>query len=237
MAIQWLINDPLARVPGESLLANQALRDYADQTPGQRAQRELWNGYRQRSASGELAKKPPTTSYTTIEGWSIKHEWVARVARYDELERERIARLRAEAEAAEIAKWVQRRQEAREKEYNLGQGLLDRAVSMLRTPLFRTETEDGRNVIMPARWTLGDVPRIADTGSKLTRLAAEMPTAREHVDFEGMTDADLIGALAARIGGIIPIDAGGPEAEPEPGWDQGSSTGDSEGEGSLPEVA
>jgi hypothetical protein len=235
MAIQWLFDDPLARVPGESKLASQALQDYARQTPGKRSLRELRAGYIQRASSSDAAQTPPTTKQNTLDAWSLRNEWQARVNRFDDLEVARVQALRDAAEAAEIEKWAKRRQEHREREWTLATGLAERATSMLRTPLFRTETEDGRNVIMPARWDWGDVPRVADTASKLARLAAEMPTAREHLAFEGVSDEQLAATLAVRLGSLIAADDGGAEAEPEPGADQESGPGDSAGTETLPE--
>src|SRR5574343_1278729 len=151
MAIQWDSDNPLARAPGESKLANQALQDYAAQAPGKRSLRDLRAGYVQRASNDDPAQTPPTTKANTIESWSQRNEWVARVNRHDDLETARVQALRDEAERAEIAKWAKRRQEHREREWTISTTLAERAAAMLRTPLFRTETEDGRNVIMPAR--------------------------------------------------------------------------------------
>ena len=237
MAIQWLLDDPLARVPGESQRANRALREYAQQPAGQRSARRLAAEFRTRAVSSGSAQLPPSQSYTTIERWSFQNEWQARVARYDTLEAERFRQARAAADAVEIAKWAQRRQEIREREWTQAQSLSERATAMMRTPLFRTETEDGRNVIMPARWDWADVPRIADTASKLARLAAEMPTSRDRHEFEDMTDADVADTLASEIADLIELEPGGETAEPGPGADQGPGAGDRGGEDPLPPVA
>ena len=237
MAIQWLLDDPLARVPGESQRANSALREYAQQPAGQRSQRRLLQEFIRRASGGDPAQRPPTTSKLTLISWSLRDEWQARVARYDTLEAERFRQARAAADAVEIAKWAARRQEIREREWAQAQSLSERATAMMRTPLFRTETEDGRNVIMPARWDWADVPRIADTASKLARLAAEMPTSRDRHEFEDMTDADVADTLASEIADLIESEPGGETAEPGPDADQGPGAGDRGGDGPLPPVA
>lgn len=108
-----VIPDPLARWPGESRAAHQALLDYAAMG-GRRSLRTLLAEYVRRSSDERLTEKPPTAKWGTLSTWSMRHDWSERVAAYDEClaVAERAAReaLLAEKRAA----WVARHMEADE---------------------------------------------------------------------------------------------------------------------------
>lgn len=98
--VYWDANEPLKRVEnGESAAASQALYDYAHM------------GYN-RSLKG-LAEKyqdeedPPTKSYETIAYWSSTFEWQDRVAKWEEIERQREEKI-----------WRARKDKIREKEWD-----------------------------------------------------------------------------------------------------------------------
>jgi hypothetical protein len=84
--LDWIIDEPLTRVKGESKRANAALRDYALMGAG-RALRKLLQNYIERAANVEQAQ-PPTTRWSTICGWSASLAWQERVVRFDELQQE-----------------------------------------------------------------------------------------------------------------------------------------------------
>ena len=91
--------------------------------------------------------------------------WRARAAAYD-LEQDRLTQ----------EEWEARQAEWRQREWTMGSALYDKAEQMLKFPVTRITSEDGRVVMNPADWKPSDVARYADTGSKLARLAADMET-------------------------------------------------------------
>jgi hypothetical protein len=71
----------------------------------------------------------------------------------------------------------------RQAEHAIGAGMFQMALQMVGSPLWEVEVTDaeGREVTWkPARWTLADLPRIADAASKLTRLSLDMAPGGRH---------------------------------------------------------
>jgi hypothetical protein len=100
--------------------------------------------------------------------------------------------------ALERNKWVERRLALKEKEWDIGEKLLEKAEQMLMFPMAITASEDGQTVIMPTKWTMRDIPAVAQAASKIARLAADMATENLSVDWReearkaGVTDPDAI---------------------------------------------
>jgi hypothetical protein len=73
----------------------------------------------------------------------------------------------------------------RAAEHDIGRQMFMMALQMVGSPLWEVEVTDaeGREVTWkPARWTMADLPRIADAASKLTRLSLGMaPGGRQEV--------------------------------------------------------
>jgi transposase-like protein len=126
----------------------------------------------------------------TIENWSSTYEWVKRACAYDahmeavaQAERERLAR-------ENEAKWERRREAIREAEFEVAMKLVEKFRGMAEAPLYelREEAEDADGctvtVKMPAGWRLRDMPRVAESASKLARLSAEMATERQEIDID-----------------------------------------------------
>lgn len=172
---RWDWDDPLARMPGETVRANLALRDYARMGPG-RSLLRLVERYQSRS----LVERPPYRSYSSLHRWSRRCGWAERAARFDELQ-----------DAALEVTWQQRRQEEREREWQVASSLLATAERLLD----EAETLDWRGV---------DAARLADVGAKLARLAAGMTTDQTAVTVSGPIrwievveddeDASMVGA-------------------------------------------
>lgn len=76
---------PLNRIPGESRAANAALRDYYLMGAG-RSLRDLLKEYNRQTADESQTKKPPTLSWGTLSGWSVKHHWQSRIAAQKEID-------------------------------------------------------------------------------------------------------------------------------------------------------
>ena len=72
-------DDPLARIPGESRRANQALRDYAAMGVG-RSLDALLTQYIDLAMTGH---RPLTKVRFTLHEWSRRNHWVARAAAHD----------------------------------------------------------------------------------------------------------------------------------------------------------
>ena len=102
-----------------------------------------------------------------------------------------------ERRRADEQKWRERRDEVKEKDWDLGAKLRERAAQMLMFPVARTVVtsyDDGRpqQVIEPADWRPADIARYVEVAVKLQRLAAEMETERKKV---GVALDDVIAGL------------------------------------------
>jgi hypothetical protein len=171
----WEPDSPLMRVTTESSMANRALRDYAALGPT-RSLAKLINRYRSESEVS-TGIKPPTRRLATMAGWSSRFDWVARVARYDEL-------LAIEDQAL----WEERRRQVREFDWDLGGQLRQRVISFLdRLPEFieskmsdpiRDEDtgEVYRVLTVGLNTNLSQLAQASRISSELMRLASEQPT-------------------------------------------------------------
>ncbi len=111
----------------------------------------------------------PTSWRNAVE----RFRWRERAEAWDERQR-----------AEERERWKRRRDELRDREWETAQRLIDKAEQMLKIPLVErtVESPDGPTVLKPARWGMADAAKLAETASKLGRLAAEMETDRTTVD-------------------------------------------------------
>ena len=119
-----------------------------------------------RAEKGRKRTGKPATSWRR--NWK-KWRWEERAAAWDE-------HLRQEDEA----KWLQRREERRERRWELGDKLEKKGEQMLMFPLARTEREthegpDGKtiiyNVVNPVDWRLRDAPTLLKTANELFQQA------------------------------------------------------------------
>jgi len=170
--------DALAPTPGETAKAYAAFLDYVQMGPG-RSLKKLCERYRGQTAGEVGVKNPPTQRLATLETWSTRFQWQARLAAY-ETERQQRA----------LAVWEQRQAEVRAADWEAGDALRKLAADILaETPQFLKTTrrmvkgEQGqpvREVI-----TIGlDARLILEAlglASKLQRQAAEVaPVAQRH---------------------------------------------------------
>jgi len=134
------------------------------------------------------------TSRQFIECWSVRWGWVARAALWDAVEQKRVLKL-----------WQDRRDEVRQNDWDMSNKLRLKVHDMLAFPIARkTVDADGMTTIIePARWTQGDTARIADTASKLARLAAMMETERK------VTESDIDAELERILTSVPPHTTGG----------------------------
>lgn len=135
-------------------------------------------------------EKPPTTKKPTINTWSLRYAWVARAARFDELE-----------DAIRLETWRVRRLQLQEDDYKLGGDMRSLAGKILEAgPNFihRSEkiTADGTKIVT-VKLSIQDLRSMADLGSKLQRMAAGEPT--ERVGVEIGESSNQYEKLVARI--------------------------------------
>ncbi len=169
-----------------------------DDLPFERAPRETVKAWtacleycrmgRERSAEN-VAKARGRNSSLFIR-WCTRWNWVARAALWDAQEQKRVLKL-----------WQDRRDEVRQADWDMAGKLRLKVQDMLAFPIARkTVDADGMTTIIePARWTQGDTARIADTASKLARLAAMMETERKAV-----SESDIDAKLEELLAGIPP---------------------------------
>jgi hypothetical protein len=122
--------------------------------------------------------------------------WEARCLAYDRHIVDVEFRARDSATEVDAVEWSSRRSRIRERAYQLGTQIMEKAEEMLAFPLEQTtETvheevdADGvhivhQRVVMPTKWALRDVAAFAKTADDMVRLAAEMPTSHQKVTIE-----------------------------------------------------
>lgn len=111
-------------------------------------------------------------STTLMAKWSSRHDWAERAAAWDEhmVDVERRAAAVLAAERAKV--WAKRDEERREARFLLGQQFLEKVEAGLKFPLATKIVEpDGaggtRTIIKPAKWSMGQLARMAETGFEL----------------------------------------------------------------------
>jgi hypothetical protein len=108
------------------------------------------------------------------------------------------------------AEFIEREAQLRAAEWDMSRQMVRMAMEMAKTPLHETEvSDDGKTIIVkPARWTMDTLPRLADAGSKLGRLAMGMTASRQELDVsmrdglpEGVTpeQAEQVKVMVARM--------------------------------------
>lgn len=126
--------------------------------PGKRSLLSIYNT--------ELAEKGVRRRNSVPSGWdrnAQKWNWRKRAACWDAHQR----RLDEE-------KWVSRRNELREREWQMAQSALDKAEEMLKFPLARKTSTDGKTIVEPGKWSFRDAIMILVESSELARKALEM---------------------------------------------------------------
>lgn len=178
--------DPLRRQMKESVKANAAFRDYAMMGTG-RSLRGLYGRYIKRAANDAQADLPPTTKLKTIETWSIRFSWVARVAQFDEIEKER-----------RIETWRLRRLQVDEDDWARGEELRNLVSLSLETaPKLVKRTErvgklpDGtQGKIITLGLNARDVATLTKLAMDMQRLATGAET--ERIQHTGAGGGDII---------------------------------------------
>lgn len=183
-------DQPLAHTPPETIHAHQALLDYYAMGLS-RSLEKLESRYRDLAKQGLM---PPSVKLQRMKEWSARYRWQERIGRAQFIANE------GERQAQE-QQWAERRAVIRDQGWAMAQKLLARAEAMLEHPLTETVTDkptttpEGqviqRVVVKPAKWTMADVVRVADTAIEMARLAAGMDTEQKKLVIEGLNPDDL----------------------------------------------
>lgn len=117
------------------------------------------------------------------------------------------------------AEFTEKVDKLREAEHDIGKRMLNMALQMAGSPLWEevVTSEDGKEVTWkPARWTMSDLPRVAEAASKLTRLALGMAAGRQEVAVdwtqqlpEGITPAQAEAAMESWARMMVAAEAAG----------------------------
>lgn len=181
------------RLPDESNRAYLALLDYCRLGSG-RSMLKLAAMYKDRLAASRAEARdpetprrvpvPPTTCHRTLKKWSYRYGWQDAAREWD----------RQTAELEQVL-WTERRLAEREREWALGSLMLERAQQAL---LLGVYYEDGEiaGIKLP-EIKASDIPKLADIGSKLARLAAGDTTDSVEVRTDGLTDSERAARIAA----------------------------------------
>lgn len=153
------------RLPDESTPAYEAALTYFEMG----AERSL------ESVAGKLKK-----SFTLMGRWSRTHGWKQRAAEWDKDQRARHRSAEDQALKQEAQKWAKRQLNLRDERYRIAQELKKKAEDMLKFPVAEKAVKgaDGTTVIKPAKWSMADAVKMADTALKLEALAVGVATDR-----------------------------------------------------------
>jgi hypothetical protein len=130
-------------------------------------------------------------SVSQIRRWSSQWNWVERAKAYDAHMHliEQAAKEKALAEKTAI--WEKRKEEIREQGWKAYEDLRAKAESMLRFPVHRTETQDGKTIVHPAKWTFQTAATVMKTAMDLGRMAAELASVYVEIDWDSLTREQL----------------------------------------------
>lgn len=176
-AVDPALWDALAQRDGEHDRAHAAFLDYFYLGPG-RSLQKLCVRYRAQSES-KAGAKPPTRRKATLDEWSARYEWQARLKAFkDEFDRR------------EQERWIERQRQVREADWAAGIGLRDLAAQILtQSPQFMKTTRKlvkGRNgdpdtVVITVGLETQIALKALELASDLQRKAAEiLPPVQQH---------------------------------------------------------
>jgi len=180
--MEWDRDNPLKRAKGESTKANQALHDYARMGLA-RSLRDLHTQYIQRASNAR-----PTAKWWTLETWSRRYEWQARVARYEQLLQEQ----ELAAFAADRLEWRKKRLDITKAHF----GKIARAMQEFDAAgvTLSQLTSAIKTVNEELRKEFGDeVQRVELTG----RDGGAVQVQRTEIDYDSMTDTQLEAIVVA----------------------------------------
>lgn len=150
------------RQPGESAQAFEALQLYLQL----RADRSL-----------DAVARKCGKNRSLLSRWSQKWEWVNRAREYDDwlnTEQRQAFEARARVEAE---RWVEIDTELRNEKLQVARLIIDKVRKMLEFPLATVRREQGPDgavvTVMPARWSMGSISRLAETAFELSRQAVK----------------------------------------------------------------
>jgi len=211
MTVVWNWDDPLARMPGETSRALQAFHDYEAMGPG-RSMPLLGKGYRNELPEGHILyaffqkyrgswDKPgeaiPTKQQATIEGWSSRFSWQARIARLMEIRKNEREARRSERQALlEDEDWGdgdRLRQRVRE--------FMDELPKFKRRKVQETTGPDGEKVTVitvELNTTVAQLAQGLKAASELQRHAVNEPDAT--VELSG---GSLLNTLIKELDGLV----------------------------------
>ncbi len=178
----WDKEDPLRRIEGETVRANQALKDYASLGAG-RTVNKLLDKYKNHVIVGE---NPPSRNYMVMARWSTKYFWLDRVGAWQDLQQK-------EAQTFNAARYEAMQQRV----LTLGEALMKKAEEMIKWPIEKEEQEissDGHTIIIkkyPAKWEFTTPAQFVKVTHELFALINGKPTAIHKFDLDKMNDDQL----------------------------------------------
>jgi hypothetical protein len=182
-------SEALAVLPGETLRARTAFLDYVRMGSG-RSLRKLFDWYHQGQMDGDSAVvEPPTSRLRTLEEWSAKFNWQARIDAYQK-----------ELERQEQQRWEERRRHIRESDWDLCERLREHVRQALeQMPQFLKTTRQyvkGRSgepdrEVVTIQQDLGALLKALEVVSKLQRLASDLPDSHLAISGTVVTTTDL----------------------------------------------
>lgn len=204
----WDVDKPLARCKAEGKRANAAFVAYFNMGAG-RNLRALADMFCKQVADNPQAA-PPTTILSTINGWSFRNAWQARVARAEELRNEADELTLRDERLTRERRRMQRREEWEDREWALAQKLtglaeevLSEAPNYIKTKKRLVKGKNGQpdQLIVTLSLDGNMAVRAGDVASKLARLSTGSHTESVEIrndDFTDETRADRIAEILDR---------------------------------------
>lgn len=153
LTVRYLPGD---RRSGEPDKAFQAARLYLEIGPDRS----------QKAVATRLGKQP-----SQIQKWATKWAWMERARDHDNHLASEAQRIEMNAFRENAELWSRRKEETRERSFQLSQKLTTKAEQMLAFPLVTTTIKDGGTIVQPAKWNLRDASNLLSTAAKLSEQA------------------------------------------------------------------
>lgn len=158
--------------------------------------RSLLGTYKQELAEKGRKEQDKASVPNSWNNAAKQFRWEDRAQSWDAHRQQEIEAERREEERRDRALWIERRQAQREKQWELSEQLVERAMTMLQSPLHVEKKDDeGKTVLVPARWSFRDAATFIDLADKLRKSA----TAIDITEIDALTTLIKAGWIPEKL--------------------------------------
>lgn len=157
--------------------------------------------------SQEAVAQKLSKSRQLLGRWSTKWKWTERAEAYDAYVEEQRERELQRARAEEAQKWIDRDKALRERFFEVGEMIVEKAERMVREfperDIIRREDKDGQtiNLTVKTKHSLSGLAQLISIGAEMQRLAVGIhpgSTPLDNLDLMKLSKDDLIALLEGR---------------------------------------